>query len=163
MLRILRTAAAFIACVLTMACATAPPARPASDLAPACDNVAIPVGAGQGVILPTDVAFVGGYGPVTSWTPQTEDVLRAEAGLAKFLAGAAPSLAVKYSRYLRQYTGFVTDGRKKILMNFLCWDSTSPGWRCSPVEVLDGGDCYFRVVWDVTTGEYEGLQVNGNA
>ena len=107
--------------------------------------------------------MVGGSGPVTSWTPTTDDVLRAEAGLAKYLAGAAPSLAVKYSGYLRQYTGFVADGRKKILMNFLCWDPETPGWRCSRVEVLDGGDCYFRIVFDMTTGQYEAFQVNGEA
>jgi hypothetical protein len=145
-------------------CASAPPPQPASELVRTCpENVVLPVGAGQGVIVPAASAFVGGYGAITYWTPATEDVLRAEAGLAKYLAGAAPALAVKYSSYLRQYTGFVVDGRKKILMNFLCWKPETPGWRCSQVDVLDCGDCYFRLVFDMPSGAYEALQVNGDA
>ncbi|HYV19445.1 MAG TPA: hypothetical protein VFC25_10505 [Verrucomicrobiae bacterium] len=154
-----------LACALCLSCATAPPPAPSSELAPPCpDNVVIPVGAGQGVILTGAAADVGGHGKVTgTWTPATADVLQAEAGLAKYLAGAAPRLAVKYSSYVRQYTGFVVDSRRKIHMNFLCWKPDTPGWRCSPVAVLDGGDCYFQVDYDMTTGEYENLQVNGYA
>ena len=146
-------------------CACPPPPRPPSDLASPCpDNVVIPVGAGQGVILPASSAYVGGRGKVTGyWTPTTTDVLRAEEGLSKFLAGAAPALAVKYSGYLRQYTGFVVDDHRKIHLNFLCWKPDTPGWRCSLVAVDDGGDCYFQVDFDTTTGEYENLQVNGLA
>ncbi|HEV8200276.1 MAG TPA: hypothetical protein VGS03_09665 [Candidatus Polarisedimenticolia bacterium] len=156
---------AAIACALGLACATAPPTAPPSELAPPCpENVVIPVGAGQGVILTGVTAWVGGPGKVTgSWTPTTAEVLRAEDGLAKFLAGAAPALAVKYSTFVRQYTGFVVDAHRKIHMNFLCWKPETPGWRCSQVAVLDGGDCYFQVDYDMTSGEYENLQVNGMA
>jgi hypothetical protein len=156
---------AAVACALSLACAGTPPPQPTSELAPPCPgNVVIPVGAGQGVILAGASAFVGGPGKVTGyWTPTTAEVLRAEAGLARFLAGAAPALAVKYSSYLRQYTGFVVDDHRKIHMNFLCWKPETPGWRCAAVEVDDGGDCYFQVDFDVTTGEYENLQVNGGA
>ncbi|HET8946995.1 MAG TPA: hypothetical protein VFQ07_08425 [Candidatus Polarisedimenticolia bacterium] len=150
---------------LGIGCAGAPPPRPPSELAPPCPgNVVIPVGAGKRVILPASSAWVGGPGKVTEyWTPSTADVLRAEAGLAKHLAGTTPALAVKYSGYLRQYMGFVVDSRRKIHMNFLCWKPETPGWRCSPVVVDDGGDCYFQVDYDLTTGEYENLQVNGGA
>jgi hypothetical protein len=97
------------------------------------------------------------------WTPSTDDVLRAEAGLARYLARAAPALAVKYSPYLRQYTGLVRDGHRTIHMNFLCWSPDTPGWRCSTVEVADGGDCYFSVNYDLATGEYEDLGIHGGA
>lgn len=132
---------------------------------PCPENVVIQVGAGQGVIFASEKAFVGGYGTAVEeyWTPTTEDVLKAEAGLARFLAGSAPTLAVKYSSYTRQYTGFVLEGRRRIFMNFLCWPPETPGWQCSSVAVLDGGDCYFHLDYDVTKGEYSHLSVNGAA
>ena len=148
---------------LNLACATPQPVP--SSVAPPCpDNVIIQVGPGQGVIFPAAQAYVGGYGTVSEyWTPTTADVLKAEAGLARFLAESRPTLAVKYSSYTRQYTGFVLDGRKLIFMNFLCWRPETPGWRCSSVSVDDGGDCYFHLDYDVTTGEYGHLWVNGLA
>ena len=147
----------------TIACAAAPPPQP-SDLARPCpDHLVIEIGAGQGVILPESQAFVGGTNVTGYWTPTTADVLQAEAGLAKHLARVAPALAVKYSGYTRQYTGFLLDGRRKIHMNFLCWGPETPGWRCAPVAVDDGGDCYFRIDYDLATGAYENLSINGGA
>jgi hypothetical protein len=156
----------FICWLLTcVACAT--PQAVQGDTGPPCpEHPVVKVGTGQGVIFPAGRGFVGGYkhGVITEyWTPSEAEVIQAEVGLATYLTQVAPTLAGKYASYTRQYAGFVFEGHRRIFMNFLCWPATSPGWRCASVGVDDGGDCYFQLEYDVTTGEYSHLSVNGLA
>ena len=149
--------------VTSVACATS--GRVAPDARPPCaEQAVIQVGSGQGVVFPAGRGFVDGYkyGTITEyWTPTEADIGRAEEGLSKYLINNVPSLAVKFSSYARQYTGFVYHGRKRLFMNFFC--SPPSNWRCEPVGVDDGGDCYFRLEYDVVSGEYSHLSVNGSA
>jgi hypothetical protein len=118
------------------------------------------------VIFPAGAGYVGGYkyGTISDyWTPTPEDIRTAEAGLEMFLSTAAPPLASKLSTYVRQYTGFRLEGRDRIFIQFLCWKPYNPEWRCHPVVIDDGGDCYFQLEYDKSNGQFSRLYVNGSA
>lgn len=123
-------------------------------------------GSFEGVIIPARDAR--GLDPRAEgyWTPAERDVLGLEAGLAAFLRAAAPAaspeLWQKQSSYKRQYAGLVVDGRRLVYASFFC---TTPGdeWRRRVLFVMDGGDCYFQLTYDVERGVYGELMVNGES
>jgi len=69
------------------------------------------------------------------------------------------------SRYYRQYVGIVVGERKLIYLNAFCEKvvKQSGDWRKNPVDVCDGGDCFWSAVYDTSSGEFSDLQVNGIA
>lgn len=100
------------------------------------------------------------------WTPGEADVLALEAGLAAFLQAAAPEASPELWRkqptYKRQYAGLLRDGRRLVYASFFC-DTHGEAWRREPLFVLDGGDCFFQLTFDVERGTYGDLMVNGEA
>ena len=153
--------------VMHFGCASAPSHGPTQAGTPPCpQNEVVQVGGAHGVILAAGNASVDGYehGAITRyWTPGLPEVLRAEEGVPGYLARMSSSLSGKFSSYIRQYTGFYHQGRKLIFIQFLCWPPSTPGWRCQRVAVDDGGDCYFSLEYDVASGEYRNLRINGEA
>jgi hypothetical protein len=150
---------------LMTACASRGPARSKSS-PPCTQNQAVNSSGAQGVIFPAGAGNVDGheYGTISEyWTPTPEDIRSAEVGLQSFLTEARPAIAAKLSTYVRQYTGFRLDGRDHIFIQFLCWQPHNPEWRCHPILVDDGGDCYFRLEYDTSSGQYSRLWVNGGA
>lgn len=63
-------------------------------------------------------------------------------------------------RYHRQYLGIVIENRKFIFINAFCDDKPPEYWRETIVDVCDGG-CSWGVVYDVATGEFSHLEMNG--
>lgn len=110
-------------------------------------------------------AFSGGRAD-GYWTPHTEDVARLEAALTPFLRlavnGRSPDLWQRLPEYTRQYVGIITGEREAILVNAFC-DDLGIDWRTTPVAVLDGGDCFFQVTYDIASGAFSDLMVNGEA
>jgi hypothetical protein len=79
--------------------------------------------------------------------------LRTESGIA--------GVQIKHpDRYYRQYLGIVIDNRKFIFINALCEDKPPESWSQVLTDVCDGG-CYWGVVYDVETGEFSHLEMNG--
>lgn len=71
------------------------------------------------------------------------------------------TIDLKY--YKRQYVPSInTFGEKEVWVNCLCITS-SYQWRTSLIHVEDGGNCYFNVILNLTTGNYNNLSVNGDA
>jgi hypothetical protein len=113
--------------------------------------------------------------PDAFWTPALADVVKLEAGLPTYLRGRAarrvaaasgPQTNPLWKRapgYKRQYVGVRRRGRAVIYANFFCEASPNVDWHREPVDVDDGGDCYFQVEYDVTTGRFDNLAVNGGA
>jgi hypothetical protein len=111
------------------------------------------------------------------WTPSLPDVLALEKRLPDYLRrtlcddppvgpqfcgwGRFP-LWMKVPTYKRQYVGVVRDGRRVIFANFFC-EVFNKKWRSEPVFVLDGGDCFVQVNYDVKSGLFSDLMVNGEA
>jgi hypothetical protein len=95
-----------------------------------------------------------------------DDVRRAEAALPNFfesLSARGPSfITKKLDTYHRQYTGFATqDGAKKIHMNFFC-GAPPATWKKELVRVRGGGSCYFNLDFDLASGNFENLVINGD-
>jgi hypothetical protein len=125
----------------------------------------------EGVIVPEEDA--GGFSVyfpegqlISVWTPQAEEIEALERDLPGYLQTAAagnPSanFSDRLPEYKRQYVGIVENGRELILVNAFCTNEFD--WQEEAVIVSDGGDCFFRVIYDPTTGSFEGFEVNGEA
>lgn len=102
------------------------------------------------------------------WTPTGEDILLLEKALPSFLQENStsfrrePAVWEQLDTYKRQYAGVVMNGRKIIYGNFFCSD---PGtdWKKEWIFVMDGGDCFFQLQFDIASRAFSGLMVNGDA
>jgi len=100
------------------------------------------------------------------WTPTRDDVLTLNASAQDFLrtgpaADFHTDLWERYDDYWRQYVGFFRDGQRLIYANYFC--RAEEGWLDMLVDVMDGGDCYFQLTYDVDSGEFVSWYVNGEA
>lgn len=99
------------------------------------------------------------------WVPNAGEVAAFEAGLAAHMKKSVPAsskeLPGKLKSYKRQWFGVTAGSKKLIYGNFFCREL--PGWEQGLVMVDDGGDCYFQLFYDVGSGEYLNLMINGNA
>lgn len=117
---------------------------------------------GIGSWVASDAEF-GGY-----WTPAEEDIQALEGKLDSFLRENAelfsrqPPVWEQLSDYQRQYAGVIINDKRVIYGNFFCTE-TGVDWREEWVFVLDGGDCFFQLQFDVETKIFIGLTVNGEA
>jgi hypothetical protein len=102
------------------------------------------------------------------WTPTEEDVLLLEQKLPAFLQENSasfrrqPPVWEELSSYKRQYAGVVLNEKKIIYGNFFC-TNTGIDWKKDWVFVLDGGDCFFQLQFEIASGNFSGLMVNGDA
>src|SRR5262249_8212007 len=126
------------------------------------------------------------------WTPSSMDVQRLESGLLPalelgvdrpervdrysndrpprkaFVARTIRHIIDRLDQYARQYIGIVdSHGARKVLVNcFPAPGSEAPplsdAWRHQVISVLDGGSSYWRIQYDVASGQYEEFDVNGD-
>jgi hypothetical protein len=63
----------------------------------------------------------------------------------------------------------VVGERKLVYLNAFCKkpEDVAPmkggDWRQRPIDVCGGGDCFWSAVYDLLSGEFSDLQVNGIA
>jgi hypothetical protein len=119
------------------------------------------------VVVPSSklVPPVYGHDEEGYFTPDDEQIRRFETGLAAHLRASpperSPELYAKYASYHRRYVGMKIKGEKKLYTSFYC--PSFKEWERPDVDVDDGGDCYFQVIYDVARGLYESVSVNGQA
>ena len=117
---------------------------------------------GIGSWVASDTEF-GGY-----WTPTQEDIQTLEGKLDSFLREHAESFRrqppawEQLDDYQRQYVGVIINDKRAIYGNFFCTE-TGVDWRKEWVLVMDGGDCFFQLQFDVESGTFTELMVNGEA
>jgi hypothetical protein len=126
----------------------------------------------NGVIFPArdHVIVSAGPGDISGyWMPTVDDVRAMESRLPGYLEslGEEPfwgeRVWEKLDTYHRQYEGFFIDGRAVLHTFFFCnvWEGMD--WQHERFMVDDGGACYFEVNYDLDTGEFFDLFVNGIA
>jgi hypothetical protein len=124
----------------------------------------------EGVIIAAEQAdeflySLTGRQAMTTWTPTPADIAGLETAIGPYLQDAAqersPTLWQKITTYQRQYIGFVDKERRLIYVNFFC--TPFADWQTTPVLVLDGGDCFFQVIYDPASGDFSDLLINGEA
>jgi len=102
------------------------------------------------------------------WTPSADDILKLEEKIAEYLSQNSnllyrqPPVWERLDEYQRQYIGLELGGKQIIFGNFFC-TSGRVNWREELVFMLDGGDCYFQVEYDVESGSFIMLMVNGES
>ncbi|HEX8844193.1 MAG TPA: hypothetical protein VF791_06095 [Pyrinomonadaceae bacterium] len=125
----------------------------------------------EGIIIPREKGsdFASGlFQPEVKefWTPDKVEVLKLERGISAYLkkpeSKASPGLWSKLMSYKRQYVGIVKNGHKKIFANFFC-DAGGRDWKTTPIFVLDGGDCFFTILYDPNSDAFSDLSINGEA
>jgi hypothetical protein len=100
-----------------------------------------------------------------AWSPTQHDAQRASDGIPAFLQSKSPKIAAKFSGYYGQLFGVTDGGARKIRLLFFCRlePSLLDVWTKVAVIVNDGGDCYFNVDFDPSSGAYSNFRVNGDA
>lgn len=107
--------------------------------------------------------------PDSYWTPAKEDVLALEANLPAYLKYKLPAnhyaygLWDKLPEYKRQYVGYVIDGERRIFANYFCDSFNGDYWKSGLVMVMDGGECFFHVLYRVDAQTFTVLSINGFA
>jgi hypothetical protein len=102
--------------------------------------------------------------PGERWTPMEAQVTAVEAALPDYVNNSEPALAEALDSYTRQYAGVTGDeGQQQIYANFFCDPDTWESWQTDFVDVDDGGDCYFQTLYDVDSGTFLWLSVNGES
>lgn len=94
----------------------------------------------------------------------TEDFRTVEILLTKCLKNNDRDLDLE--KYKRQYVVYINlKGEKEVYVNCFCsgYDNEFNYWKKSLVQVLDGGECFFNVMINLTTHKYGHLYVNGYA
>ena len=109
------------------------------------------------------VTHVTGRKDLESWTPCESDIAEAIPAIKFFLAKKAPSIASRLTEYRCQYFGIVVDGKKRIYCNFFHREGHEENWKSNPLFVLDGGDWYFQLEYEIESGQCLNLQINGEA
>jgi hypothetical protein len=103
-----------------------------------------------------------------SWSPSTDDIFKLEVGLAEYLEQNSsffyhqPPVWERLDEYQRQYIGIEREGKRIIYGNFFC-DNLGWDWASKLVFVLDGGECYFQIEYDVEDSVFIKLRVNGES
>lgn len=132
------------------------------------NSILISTASYSGVIFPAnmvnleyDVPTVDGY-----WTASSADIAALEAALPFYLETQANyfrrDILADLPNYARQYIGFEADGIQYIYLNALC-AADDLDWQSEFIMVADGGDCFFQVIYQLDTGEFSNLMVNGEA
>ncbi len=102
------------------------------------------------------------------WTPSVDDILKLEEKIGGYLSQNSnqfyrqPTVWERLDEYQRQYIGLDREGRQIIYGNYFC-DNMGHNWRQEFVFAIDGGECYFQVEYDVESGLFIKLRVNGES
>ena len=125
----------------------------------------------SGYIMPPELAsgtadyFLNtGSTDVLAFTPTEAMVAEAEAALPVYVAAsprATERIINELATYQRQYLGFTTADGSVLVINAFCDSSYDPAGNV--VVVMDGGDCFWQAVYDLTTHAFTYFSVNGNA
>ena len=109
-----------------------------------------------------------GFGK-SGWMPTNENIKSLEGNLPK-IAMMKPDnwrgeIRIGHpDAYLRQYVGVIVSGRKLVYVNAFCrLIPPPPDWRDHLHAVMDGGSCYWQVLFDPGSQEFSRLTVNGTA
>ena len=97
-----------------------------------------------------------------------DEVRRAESGLVAYLKTAVPAKAAviwqNAARYQRQYGGVLVgkgqEKQRKLILNAACREDGRDYLR-TVIAVKDGGTCYYQLTFDLASGTFSDLRING--
>ena len=98
------------------------------------------------------------------WTPSVAEAAALEAALPCYLAtrrGHLRELSRPLSEYQRHFVGMERGGRRVLFMAAFC-EHFGDDWT-QPIQVDDGGDCFFEVWYDPDSATVTAHMVHGDA
>jgi hypothetical protein len=100
-----------------------------------------------------------------AWKPTEADIQKMEAHLSRIAGLRTESGVVGVQiehpdRYYRQYVGIIIENRKFVFINAFCNDKPTEDWGERIIDYCDGG-CSWGVVYDIGTGKFYPLEMNG--
>jgi hypothetical protein len=103
-----------------------------------------------------------------TWKPTETDIQALESHLSRIAGLRAESgiigVRIRHpEQYYRQYVGLIIENRRCIFIHAFCDDEPPKYWRENIVDVCDGGSCSWGVVYDIETGKFSHLEMNGIA
>ncbi len=127
----------------------------------------------NGVIMSPDLTIPFPFWEVADritgqWAPTPDEVKAMEAGLPAYLESAGEDafwgehVWEKLDLYRRQYGGVLIDDQP-VIYTFFFRTNMDLDWQQQWILVDDGGASFFGVLYDVSTGEFLDLSVNGVA
>ena len=103
------------------------------------------------------------------WVPTIEEIFALERQLTVYLQqkqdlfyGSTKPINERLPEYKRQYWGVFENEKKVIFINCVC-STLNMDWQNTKIFVEDGGDCYFQIKFDLETGTFFDLNINGEA
>jgi hypothetical protein len=136
------------------------------------------VRSGQETAVPTGVIFSKVVSernklcslPTTCWSPEPDDIAGLERNLPEYLRKTedvgAHEISTKLNGYKRKYFGYTKDGQRWISLVGLCsqfWHRTSRNFQTQQRPFTDMGTCYFLLEYNVATGQFAELYIDGDA
>ena len=120
-----------------------------------------------GVILPTSSGHylpdsIDGR-PTEGWKPSKAEIKRAQPVILEYIKDSDQEIYKDLDYYRCQYFGIIVNGKKRIYCNFFWLAENRRNWRTKPVVVLDGGNWYFQLEYDVETDKCLNFTVNGES
>jgi hypothetical protein len=83
--------------------------------------------------------------------------------IEEILKDCLPELNRGLQKYKYQYVPYSIENREKLVwVNAFC-SKEAEYWKEDPVLVLDGGDCYFNLIINLSKRECQSLIINGKA
>lgn len=98
--------------------------------------------------------------PAESWTPTEEDILELEEYIKLYLDDLPPNTLMPLEEYQRQYAGGVINDHRLLYGNFFC-QTFDFNWHKMPLVVMDGGNCFFHVIFDLQSKDFVAFNING--
>ena len=108
------------------------------------------------------------------WTPTAEDLKNVESSFPAYLDEVKPAAKDTWPRLHRQITGVMKGEDRFLFISYFLMDALQDAnnpqktafaerWKSKPYWVCDGGEYYFRVLYDVKRKKYVWFECNGRA
>ena len=121
----------------------------------------------NGAVLPTSGNHYVPYSidgrPTGGWRPSRATIEKAEPVILEYIKDSDQEIFEHLDQYRCQYFGIIVDGRKRIYCNFFWYTENKKDWRTRPIVVMDGGNWYFQLEYDVETDRCLNFAVNGES
>src|ERR1700761_2120086 len=95
------------------------------------------------------------------FAPEVSEVADLEKQLIPYLIRVRPN--INFQEYSRQYIGFMMEGKRYIYGNFFKNGPWITRPASQPVDICDGGDSFWGIVYSLESKTFKDLHTNGVA
>ena len=131
----------------------------AATLADGAKSYILP--ADKGAELLNQCSRASPQGVKSFFVPEGPEVADLEKKLVPYLIKVRPNITLQ--DYSRQYIGFIIDGKRYIYGNFFKGGTWARHPASEPVDICDGGNSFWGIVYSLESKTFKELHTNGVA